>query len=214
MKLELEHTELNSLVARQLGNLFIFDAATEQELLSGAIRSALEKCEHCFSRLENKYYSRDGEAYFNPFHSGQYSIFLYYLSRAVWDSGTGTAPATLADRIYYLNKTLNGLDLFYEVNMPDVFFLDHPVGTVIGRGTFGNGFSFGQNCTIGNNKGIYPTLGENVYLYSGGKIIGNCTIGDNVIIAANTYIKDQSVPENSIVFGSSPELVIKNRSQP
>jgi serine O-acetyltransferase len=42
------------------------------------------------------------------------------------------ANTTLADRIYYLNKALNGLDLFYEVEMPDVFYLDHPVGTVIG----------------------------------------------------------------------------------
>ncbi|TEB40985.1 transferase, partial [Flavobacterium circumlabens] len=33
---------------------------------------------------------------------------------------------------------LNSCDLFYEVNLPDIFFLDHPLGTVIGRGVFKN----------------------------------------------------------------------------
>jgi serine O-acetyltransferase len=40
-------------------------------------------------------------------------------------------------------------------------------------------------------------------------VLGNCTIGDNVWISANTYIKDEDVPANTIVFGSSPNLVFK-----
>jgi serine O-acetyltransferase len=210
MKLELDKAPLVALVKQQLTSLFIFDGETEEATLVAGINRALEKCEYCFSKTSNKYYSRDGQAYFNPFHSGQYSIFLYFLSRAVWEDQA--APATLADRVYYLNKALNGLDLLHEVNMPDVFFLDHPVGTVIGRGSFGDGFSFGQNCTIGNNKGVYPRLGKNVSLMSGGKILGDCSIGDNVIISASSYVKDQDVPADSLVFGISPDLTVKPRS--
>ena len=82
----------------------------------------------------------------------------------------------MADRIYYLNKALNGVDLFYEVELPDVFFLDHPVGSVLGQ-TQRNGdfFSFSQNCTVGNNKGIYPTIGQNVQMMAGAMIVGDCT---------------------------------------
>ncbi len=118
---------------------------------------------------------------------------------------------SLADRLYYLNKALNGLDLFYEVEMPDVFFLDHPVGSVLGRAQYGTSFSFSQNCTVGNNKGIFPIIGNNVQMMSGSKILGNCSIGDNAIIAANTYVKDTNIPSDSLVFGDSPNLIIKNQ---
>ena len=206
--IEIKRPELDALLSRQLANLFTFSAA-DAAPLQAAIGAALERCAHCFAHTDNKYYARDGETYFNPFHSGQYSIFLYFVSRAIWEK----RPAgTLADRVYYLNKALNGLDLFYEVNMPAVFCLDHPVGTVIGRGSFGDGFTFSQNCTIGNNKGRYPVLGRNVTLLSGAKVLGDCTIGDNVIVAANTYVKDHHVPSDMMVFGSSPELTIKPRS--
>lgn len=50
----------------------------------------------------------------------------------------------------------------YEVELPAFFMLDHPIGSVIGRAQYGEGFSFGQNCTLGNNRGIYPILSENV----------------------------------------------------
>jgi serine O-acetyltransferase len=207
MKLELAIDELADLVARQLGSLFIYHPASESSILDTAVRRAIEDCDHCFSKTENKYYHRDGQTYFNPFHSGQYSIFLYFLSRAVFLSHPSSG--TLADRIYYLNKALNGLDLFYEVRMPRVFFLDHPVGSVIGRAVIGEGFSFSQNCTVGNNKGRYPVLGSSVRMMSGSKILGGCRIGDEVTLAANTYVKDTDIPPRTLVFGSSPNLVLK-----
>ena len=137
-------------------------------------------------------------------------FFLYFLSNYIYACNNNTS---LADRLYYLNKSLNGLDLYYEVNLPEVFFLDHPVGSVIGRGIFGNGFSFSQNCTVGNNKGVYPTLGENVKMMSGSKILGNCKIGNKVVISANTYIKDTDIPSLSLVFSANDKLIIKPISE-
>ena len=200
--------EINQLVAKQLDHLFLFKAS-EQAVLDASIKTALRKCERCFAVTPNKYYTRDGKAYFNPFHSGQYTIFLYFLSHAVFTEHP--ERRSLADRLYYLNKALNGLDLFYEVEMPDVFFLDHPVGSVLGRAQYGTSFSFSQNCTVGNNKGIFPIIGNNVQMMSGSKILGNCSIGDNAIIAANTYVKDTNIPSDSLVFGDSPNLIIKNQ---
>jgi len=165
----------------------------------------LQRVEKCFDGTSNKYYHRDGEVYFNPFHSGQYCIYLYWLSRTMYES----ANSFLADKIYYLNKIMNGCDMFYEVDLPEVFMLDHPVGSVLGRARYSNGFSFGQNCTVGNNNNIYPSIGENVRLCANASIIGNCHIGDNVQIGAYACVKDQDVPANSIVFGQSPNLIIK-----
>jgi serine O-acetyltransferase len=58
---------------------------------------------------------------------------------------------------------------------------------------------------------VYPKIGENVKMFSDAKVIGDTNIGKNVWISANTYIKDSNIPEQSIVFGSSPNLIIKNR---
>lgn len=209
MQLELPQDELEKLTAKQLDHLFLFNAEAELPLIRTGIDAALEKCRVCFAATGNKYYQRGGVPYFNPFHSGQYCIFLYFLSRAVFTAHP--EARSLADRIYYLNKALNGLDLFYEVEMPDIFFLDHPVGSVLGRATYGSHFAFSQNCTVGNNKGVFPVIGRNVQMLSGSKILGNCRIGDEVIISANTYIKDTDIPAGSLVFGSSPHLIIKNR---
>jgi len=181
---------------------------SESSLIDECLHTALEKTSFCFNHTKNKYYRKEDEAYFSPFHSGQYSIFLYYLSRVVFERNKKTS--ILADKIYYLNKLMNGLDLYYEVEMPDIFMLDHPLGSVLGRAKYGNFFTFSQQCTIGNNRGIFPTIGEHVTMYSGSKIIGKCNIGDNVQIAANTYIKDTDIPSNSIVFGSSPNLIVKS----
>lgn len=206
MRMEIPSEQLKQLVGRQLANLFDL-AETERPALDRAVDTALARCHHCFARLANKYYRRDGEVYFNPFHSGQYGIFLYFLANTLFQQGT-QAPANLADRVYYLNKALNGFDLYYEVNMPAVFSMDHAVGSVIGRGTFGDHFFFSQNCTVGNNHGLYPVLGRNVQMLSGAKIIGQAVVGDNVIIAADAFVKDEVIPDCAIVFGRSPELSI------
>jgi serine O-acetyltransferase len=87
----------------------------------------------------------------------------------------------------------------------------------MGRAKYGNRFFFYQGCTVGGNrnKGIleYPVIGENVTMYSDSKIIGNSIIGNNVLISANAYIKNEKIPDNSIVFGQSPNLIIKQRKE-
>lgn len=169
----------------------------------------ISRCERCFSRNENKYYHTPcGEVYFNPYHSGQYTIFLYYFSNSV---SRETGNRLLADRLYYLNKIMNGCDLYHEVSLPDYFTLDHPVGSVMGRAEYGEGFSFTQNCTVGNNRGVYPVIGNNVRMCANSSIIGNCRIGNNVTIGANSGVKDEDIPDNSIIFGHSPNLIIKQK---
>lgn len=106
---------------------------------------------------------------------------------------------------------MNACDLYHEVELPSFFKLDHPVGSVMGRAKYGNGFSFTQNCTVGNNKGIYPIIGENVRMCANASIIGKCVIGNNVTIGANSGVKDEDIPDNSLVFGQSPHLIIKQR---
>jgi len=211
MKLAIPYGDLTALVASQINNFFVLKDQHEKVILEQCIGTALERCEYCFSFSLNKYYNLDGTTLFNPFHSGQYSIFLYFLSNSIHREYQELR--LLADKVYYLNKALNGLDLYYEVDMPEIFFLDHPVGSVIGKATYADFFSFRQSCTVGNNRGVFPVMGKNVMLMSGAKVLGDCTISENVIVAANTYIKDTDIPPSSVVFGSSPDLVIKRKDE-
>lgn len=200
---------LLELVAHQLTNLFFLDEP-ERAIIEGCLDGVLRKVEECFEASANKYYRRNGSVFFSIYHSAQYAAFLYFLSRHVFEN----APEfrDLADKLYYLNKTLNGLDLYYEVELPTVFHLDHPIGTVLGRAVYGRGFTFSQLCTVGNNKGRYPVIGENVTMMSGSKIVGNCVVGDNVTFSANAYVKEEDIPADCLVFGASPNLVLKHKT--
>jgi serine O-acetyltransferase len=208
MRMSVNRAELATLVAKQIETLFLLWPG-EREHLDHAIDATLARAEHCFAETDNKYYRKDDDVFFNPFHSGQYTIFLYFLSREI--AHAEGADSLLADRVYYLNKALNGLDLYHQVRMPDVFMLDHPVGSVLGRADYGEYFRFSQGCTVGNNRGIYPVIGRRVTLLSGATIVGASRIGDDVIVAANTFIKDTDVPDAALVFGASPDLTIKPR---
>ncbi|WP_222127341.1 transferase [Bacillus sp. X1(2014)] len=190
--------------------MLIFDKSKELKVLEEAINIALDRTEYNFKFNKNKYYSKDGQVYFNPYQTYQYAVFLNYLSNSIWKKFNNESLSTI---VYCLNKLLNSFDLYFEVELPDIFSLSHPVGTVMGRAKYSDFFSISQNCTVGNNHGIFPTFEKNVILFSGVTVIGNCKIGENCLISANTYIKDTDIPENSIVFGSSPNLIIKEKTK-
>lgn len=200
--------EIQSLLIHQLQNFFPISKDEMQSIqkIWGGVISSIE---YCFDKNPNKYYHKDGEPYFNPFHGGQYTIFLYFLSRAAFLN----INTHLADKIYYLNKIMNNCDLFYEVELPPYFKLDHPLGTVMGRAKYSEGLSFTQYSTVGNNKGVFPIIGKNCRMCMNSAIIGNCHIGDNVTLGAGALVKDTDIPSNSLVFGQYPNLVIKSKSE-
>lgn len=197
---------LINLTIKQLSNFWTV-TSDEKELLEKYINVAIDRSRHCIQNVNNKHFN--GEI--NPLHSGQWCIFLYFLSNTL----SSESHKELADKVYYLNKVMHSVDIYHEVNLPSVFFLEHPVGSVFGRAKYGEKFFAMQNCTVGGNVNKqsgqidYPTIGNNVKMYSGSKIIGKAVIGDNVTIAANTYIKDAEIPDGATVFGQSPNLIIK-----
>lgn len=209
--------KLSDLVCHQLESFFPV-SSTEKGLLSVAFPTAISRVEKCFENVDNKYFHRNGDTFFSPFHSGQWLIFLYYLANTLSTKLDLTivnkwGGKVLADKIYYLNKIMHSVDIYHEVELPDTFFLEHPVGTVLGRAKYKEGFIAYQNCTVGGNmkhgREVYSSIGKNLTMYANSAIIGDCTVGDNVTLAANTYVKDTDIPDNATVFGASPNLIIK-----
>lgn len=106
----------------------------------------------------------------------------------------------------------------------------HP-GAQIGRGFFidhGNGVIIGETAIIGDNVTLYqgvtlggtgkehgkrhPTVGDNVMISAGAKVLGSFTIGENSKIGAGSVVLDE-VPPNSTVVGV-PGRVVKRGNQP
>lgn len=174
--------------------------------VSSCFATAQSRALRCFESVSNKYYNTNEV---NPLHTGQYASFLLFLARAAYENG----DRELADKVYALNKMLHGFDIYYEVELPDVFFFEHPVGTVLGRARYSNRLFVGQNVTVGGNKGKYPTIGENVALHAGCMVIGDARLGDNVEVSAGAIIKEDDIPSNCLVFGASPHLIVKKRTE-
>lgn len=124
-----------------------------------------------------------------------------------------------AEQVYYLNKILHGVEWYYEVELPTHFMVEHPIGSVLGRAVYGNYIFFYQGVVIGGNRSlsggnvIYPILGDHIVFFSNAKVLGNVHVGSNVIFSANSYVINEDIPDNSIVFGSSPNLIIKKDSE-
>ncbi len=198
-----------TLVRRQLAALFDLDEARDAGPLAAAVEEAAGRALACYAHLGNKYYSGADGARLYPFHGGKYCIFLYFLSRAL--HALGPEQRSLADRVYCLNRTLHGVDFYYEVELPDVFMVDHPLGSVLGRAAYSDFLSVAQNCTVGNNNGVYPRLGRDVSLMAGAGVLGDCTVGDHVVVAADAFVIDTDIPPFSVVFGASPRLTVQTR---
>ena len=212
MYLVIAKEDILSQLIKQLENFFIL-SKEDKTCLSMCMDDVLARCENNFKKADNKYYMYgENDVKFDPCHSVQYMIFLYYLSHYLYKNRIGEG---LCDKVYYLNKIMHSVDLFYAIELPDAFSAEHPLGTIMGRAAYSDGFFFYQGCTVGgtrDKKGqiFYPRLGKGVRMYAHSAILGNSTIGDNVQIGAGAIVKNQDIPSNSIVFGESPNLIIKN----
>ncbi len=209
MELFVSKEELINQLFRQITNFFPLSDEDKSEI-SSVLDVVINRCFKNFSSAKNKYYQKG----FNPLHSVQYMIFLYYLSNEVYKQNTNNG---LCDKIYYLNKIMHSVDLFYAIDLPSVFGAEHPLSSVMGRAKYSDGFFFYQNCTVGGTKDkdgniFYPEMEENVHMFSNSNILGKCHIGKNVNIGAGAIVKNEDIPDNSTVFGQSPNLIIKKHA--
>lgn len=199
--------DLTEYVARQMDALFT-DGFPVRPQLKRYVAAALERMEHCVvcAALKGFHTERDGPRYYH-LHTDQHAIFLYYLSNTAYRMN---GPPPIAEKAYALNKALHGLDAFYEVELPEVFAVVHPVGTVLGRATYGNSFCAYQNVSVGADlDGNHPTFGEGVVLYGGSRVIGNVTVGDNCMVSAGTTLLGGEVPSGHVAFGQHPNTNTK-----
>jgi serine O-acetyltransferase len=197
---------LADLLAGQMNNLFPDGQGADAADLMTAVPSALERLEHCFARIGNKYFFDGARPVFDHLHGDQYAMWLYFASHELFKR---KAPETLCKKVFLLNKALHGCDIFYEVELPSVFLLVHPLGTVIGRGQYRDYFIVYQRCGIGSNHDVYPTFGEHVTLHPGSAVLGRSNIGTNCAIAAESLLIDRDLPPDSVYIGNPRDHLIR-----
>lgn len=218
MNLSLPKQELQTYTLHQL-ELFFPDRNTHTlkgSDVDAAFERALERTEHCFRFIKNSAYSdNQGETFFSHLHSDQYAQFLYFWANSLWEL---SANKSVCDKLIYLNKTLHSFFISYKGKLPEIFFLTHPVGSVIGNAAYSDFLVIGQNVTINTGESpvgeTVPKLGKGLYLAAGAKIIGNEPIGNRVSIGVDAFVYGQPVSDDSVVLRNPDgSVLIRNRQK-
>ena len=201
---------IDEILWRQLENYFI---EINKDKIMRAIPKALKEIEANYFGLPNRRLWDGEEVVFSPLISVQWMNFLYRLSHQLYLA----ADETSADQIYYLNKIMHSNDWFYAIDLPIHFHCEHPLGSVLGRADYGDYFFVYQGTTVGGNrsKGVlsYPKIGKNVIMFANSTVLGDSTIGNNAVISADTQIINEEIPDNCLVFGKSPNLTVREKSE-
>lgn len=113
--------------------------------------------------------------------------------------------------ISYITRIITGIEIHPGARIGRRFFIDHGEGVVIGETTIiGDDVLVYQQVTLGGtgkeSGKRHPTLGNNVIVGAGAKVLGNITIGDYVRIGAGSVVIED-VPESSTVVGIPGRIV-------
>ena len=165
------------------------------------------------AHIMNKYYSKDGEGLIMLEYMDHYVELLFRFANKLWKVGM----ENLAELVYYSSRIRGSIDCFYKSEIPDFFMPVHAIGSVMDmHAQYGKLFQIYNGCHIGPynihedpSLWVHPQFGNGVRLLSGVHIYGNTTIGNNVIVSVNSLLINEDIPDNCIVMGSSPNLVIK-----
>ena len=143
-------------------------------------------------------------------YPGLHAVWAHHLSHWLWRR-----------RLYFLARLnsqfarlLTGIEIHPGAELGRRLFIDHGTGTVIGEtAVVGDDVTLYQGVTLGGTgkeKGKrHPTLGNNISIGSGAKLLGNITIGDNCRVGAGSVVL-RSVPANSTIVGVPGHIVLRD----
>ncbi len=120
----------------------------------------------------------------------------------------------IARLISQFSRAITQIEIHPGAKIGEGLFIDHGAGVVIGETTeIGNNVTIYQGVTLGGTgkeKGKrHPTIGNNVVISAGAKVLGSFTVGDNSKIGAGSVVL-KPVPPNSTVVGVPGKVVIKD----
>jgi serine O-acetyltransferase len=144
-------------------------------------------------------------------YPGFHAILFHRFSHRLYKAGVPILPRFLSQ----VSRFFTGIEIHPGARIGRRFFIDHGMGVVIGATTeIGDDVLLYQGVTLGgtgNEQGKrHPTLGNNVVVGTGAKVLGGISIGNNVKIGAGSVVV-HPVPDNSTVVGI-PGRVVRFRA--
>ncbi|NLJ77462.1 MAG: serine O-acetyltransferase [Peptococcaceae bacterium] len=120
----------------------------------------------------------------------------------------------IARLISHISRLLTGIEIHPGAKIGEGLFIDHGSGVVIGEtAELGDNVTIYQGVTLGGTgkeKGKrHPTIGNNVVVSAGAKVLGAFTVGDNSKIGAGSVVLKE-VPPDSTVVGVPGKVVARN----
>lgn len=146
-------------------------------------------------------------------YPGFHAILMHRLAHKLYCWGVPLIPRLLSQ----ISRFFTGIEIHPGAKIGRRFFIDHGMGVVIGEtAEIGDDVLLYQGVTLGGTgkeKGKrHPTIGNNVVIGTGAKILGNIRIGDFVKVGAGSVVI-RSVPDHSTVVGV-PGRVVRTKSEP
>ncbi|HEB86991.1 MAG TPA: hypothetical protein ENI68_08265 [Gammaproteobacteria bacterium] len=187
-------------IERQLHNMYPSDghAGSDTDILNLVRDEVNQRFEYLASRV--KMLARTGCSA-DSLHVMKSPIYLYLLARVIFERGMED-DSRIKDRIYCLNKSLNGCSIYYKIKMPDVFFLNYATAVVLGDCIYGENLVVYQGVTVGGYRDKVPIVGTSVILMPNCIVTGSTRLGNNVVVSAGVVCVNQIIPDNTIVFSS------------
>nr|MDD6335221.1 serine O-acetyltransferase [bacterium] len=144
-------------------------------------------------------------------YPGYKAIRRYRLAHRLWLKGYRTLARYMMARV--LQKT--GIDIHPGAEIGEGFFIDHGSGVVIGETSIiGKNVTIYQGVTLGgtgkHTGKRHPTIGDNVVIGAGAKVLGPFTVGNGSKIGAGAVVL-REVPPNCTVVGNPGRIVKKNQ---
>jgi len=143
-------------------------------------------------------------------YPGVHAIWHHRLAHWMWRRGW----LTTARFVSHLSRFVTGVEIHPAARLGDGLFIDHGMGVVIGEtAEIGENVTLLQGVTLGGTslrrEKRHPTLGDNVVVGAGAKILGAFTIGAGSRIGAGSVVV-REVPENSVVVGVPGRVTYRN----
>jgi serine O-acetyltransferase len=145
---------------------------------------------------------------------GVQAVLAHRVAHALHDSGVPVAPRAIA----YMSRLMTGVEIHPAANIGDGLFIDHGMGVVIGEtADIGDDVTLYQGVTLGGTGFAtgkrHPTVGDNVTVGSGAKLLGPIEVGHGAKVGANSVVITD-VPPNSTVVGNPGHVVRVDGKRP
>ncbi|MDO8412668.1 MAG: hypothetical protein Q7S51_02640 [Gallionellaceae bacterium] len=110
--------------------------------------------------------------------------------------------------LFYFVQMFSGISIQAYTRIGQGFVVNNFSGIFVLAESIGENFTVCEGVTVGNIRGKsrLPIIGNNVYLEPGCKVLGDVTIGDNVVVRANSLVLS-AVPDNSLVVGNPARIL-------